>query len=244
LIARCRAKSLIVQLNEERRGRCGGQRGVRGHVVVYPQRPEALCTILPPAIDEISHPICVLFVGGSPPSLSWLKEHARPLCVRGDKVRSALKWLKNNNPLYVDVQISEENLRNLPSDGIPAIPLEFVQETEAYMSANSEYQSSQGYRPFKNSVQDANPSNLPLESLVVSDVEGHASPPELRSAAMRHMLDQKGFIQVPHGSTPESDIHNTDLLPNTYPTLFPYGIGGFEDPRRQSPLSFKRQAKH
>ncbi|KAG1839843.1 hypothetical protein C8R48DRAFT_621413, partial [Suillus tomentosus] len=29
-----------------------------------------------------------------------------------------------------------------------------------------------------------------------------------------------------------------------YPTLFPYGVGGFENPRRSSKLALKRQVKH
>ena len=34
------------------------------------------------------------------------------------------------------------------------------------------------------------------------------------------------------------------LFPKMYPTLFPYGIGGFEDKNRKINISFKRHVKH
>ena len=34
-------------------------------------------------------------------------------------MREALLWLKANNPLYSDIEISEERLSQLPEDGIP-----------------------------------------------------------------------------------------------------------------------------
>ena len=39
--------------------------------------------------------------------------------VRRWKVREALMWLKANNPLYTDIEISEERLLELPEDGVP-----------------------------------------------------------------------------------------------------------------------------
>ena len=53
-----------------------------------------------------------------------------------------------------------------------------------------------------------------------------------------------GFLQVPHDEKPANEFYSPDLLPLTYPTLFPYGIGGFEDFQRTTALSFKRQVKY
>jgi hypothetical protein len=38
---------------------------MKGHIIIYPQRPEWIATILPPTIDDIVTPICVIFVGSS-----------------------------------------------------------------------------------------------------------------------------------------------------------------------------------
>ncbi|KZT31057.1 hypothetical protein SISSUDRAFT_959358, partial [Sistotremastrum suecicum HHB10207 ss-3] len=103
MIARCRAKSWIIHLKEEDRSsrRPPTQRGFKGNIIVFPQRPEKLLDVLPPSIHDIVTPICVIFVGGSSaPTKEWLKNKATPLVARREKVRAALVWLKNNNPLY------------------------------------------------------------------------------------------------------------------------------------------------
>jgi hypothetical protein len=41
-----------------------------------------------------------------------------------------------------------------------------------------------------------------------------------------------------------SEHNNPDLMPGMFPTLFPFGIGGFEDKSRKTPLSFKEQAAY
>ena len=42
--------------------------------------------MLPPSIEEVVSPICVIFVGSSPPSTEWLCDKAKPLAVHADKV--------------------------------------------------------------------------------------------------------------------------------------------------------------
>jgi hypothetical protein len=70
MIALYRAKSCIVQLKEENESASNSinQRGLKGHIIIYPQRPEHLVSVLPPTVDNIITPICVLFVGSSPPT--------------------------------------------------------------------------------------------------------------------------------------------------------------------------------
>ena len=87
MIARCRAKCWIVQLKEENPTIVApdSQRGFKGHIIIYPQRPSEIAKMLPPNLTEIITPICVLFVGSTPPSAEWLCEKAKPLCVRREK---------------------------------------------------------------------------------------------------------------------------------------------------------------
>ncbi len=74
IIAQSCAKCWIVQLTEDSRDITlpSTQRALKGHVIVYPQRPSEIARILPPSVDEIITPVCVLFVGSSPPSADWL----------------------------------------------------------------------------------------------------------------------------------------------------------------------------
>ncbi|KAK6988532.1 hypothetical protein R3P38DRAFT_2442792, partial [Favolaschia claudopus] len=58
------------------------QRGVKGQVIIDPQQPSKLADVLPPTLEEIVSPVCVLFVGSNPPTNEWLREHAKPLAVK------------------------------------------------------------------------------------------------------------------------------------------------------------------
>lgn len=47
-----------------------------------------------------------------------------------------------------------------------------------------------------------------------------------------------------HGGTAINEYNNPDPFPGMYPTLFPLGVGGFEDPLRKTKLSFHAQANY
>jgi hypothetical protein len=88
MIAKCRAKCWVIQLKEDYldSSLSTSQRGVKGHIIVYPQRPSAIANILPPSINEMTTPICVIFVGSSPPTKEWLRTKAKPLAVRRENI--------------------------------------------------------------------------------------------------------------------------------------------------------------
>ncbi|KAJ7919507.1 hypothetical protein B0H13DRAFT_1606115, partial [Mycena leptocephala] len=123
MIAVCRAKCWIIQLRDDDYESASSipttQRGVRGHIIIYPQRPSAIAQSLPPSISDIITPICVIFVGSSPPTEEWLKNKATPLIVRKERVMNTLCWLKIHNHLYRDVFIDHSVLANEPSENIP-----------------------------------------------------------------------------------------------------------------------------
>ena len=103
MIALCHAKCCVVHLKADGQEYVShsAQHGVKGNLIVYPQTPSDIAKKLPPSIEDIASPICVLFIGSHPPSNEWLRDKAKPLAVRGSKVRQALLWLKHNNHLYV-----------------------------------------------------------------------------------------------------------------------------------------------
>ena len=49
---------------------------------------------------------------------------------------------------------------------------------------------------------------------------------------------------IPRGSAPSNEYNNPTLLLGLYPTLFPYGAGGFEDSSRPIKISFKKQIQY
>ncbi|KAJ3724891.1 hypothetical protein C8R42DRAFT_764834, partial [Lentinula raphanica] len=120
MIAQCRAKCWIVQLKEENSSvhSSTSQRGLRGNIIIYPQKITGICKVLPPSLEDLAALMCVVFVGSQPPSQDWLQSNAKPLLVRVHRVRAALQWLKAHNPLYKDIIINTAVLDSLPQEGI------------------------------------------------------------------------------------------------------------------------------
>ncbi|THU77749.1 hypothetical protein K435DRAFT_586584, partial [Dendrothele bispora CBS 962.96] len=247
MIARCRAKCWIIQLKEEERASDPiTQRGVKGHIIIYPQQPSAVAKLLPPSIEEISSPICVLFIGSQPPSREWLRTKAKPLTVRPSVVRRTLQWLKLHNRLYKDIEINNQVLNNLPENYVLPVHIEHIPANNSLDTLTSRYDSiSEPDRSTEPVSGDASANaQVPFESVVITDVDGNASANELRAAAMSHVKKGGAYVQVAHEPVPANEFYNADLFPMIYPTLFPYGVGGFENSKRSSPISFKRHVKH
>ncbi|KAI0038796.1 hypothetical protein FA95DRAFT_1585420 [Auriscalpium vulgare] len=249
MIARCRSKCWVVQLREDNQELSlpNAQRGMKGHIIVYPQRPGELATMLPPPVDELITPICVLFVGSTPPTQEWLLQHAKPLAVRREKVRAALVWLKAHNPLYKDVTIAHEVLDGLQAEQILPVHVEHVLPSAAGDSLTARYDASESMTASLERSLQQSQSETPVtfQNVVITDVDGHAPSNELRAAAMRHVKHKGGaYVQIPHDPDPVNEFSHPALFPMIYPTLFPYGVGGFDDDRRLAKLSMKRQVKH
>ncbi|KAH7931394.1 hypothetical protein BV22DRAFT_1101301 [Leucogyrophana mollusca] len=244
MIARCRAKSWIIQLKEENGLSTSPnvQRGMKGHVIIYPQQPSRLMEVLPPSIEDVVTPICVIFVGAKPPTDEWLRTKARPLVVRKERVRAALIWLQQHNPYYKDVEINHVVLDGLQQEQILPVHVEHILPGQADDALTSRYDALDAKLDEARSVSNGRPGELPFQNVVIADVDGNAPSNQLRAAALRHVKRQGGgYMEIPHGGSPVNEFLNTSLFPMIYPTLYPYGIGGFENPARSQKLSMKRQ---
>ncbi|KAG2110212.1 uncharacterized protein F5147DRAFT_574833 [Suillus discolor] len=242
MIARCRAKCWIIQLKEENQDLqlSTNQCGIKGHIIVYPQHPEGIANILPLSVDDIIMLICIIFVGSCPPTRAWLEEKAKPLIARREKVHAALVWLKEHNHLYKDITIDFDVLNSMEDKMLMPFHIDHVLPNDACDFLTLKYDATK-------SVQSEDSSNLEatFENVVVTDVDGNASANELRAAAVHHIKNKGGgYVQVPHNPQPVNEFFNLNLFPMIYPTLFPYGLGGFEDHLRPEPLLIKRHVKH
>ncbi|KAG2148982.1 uncharacterized protein EDB93DRAFT_1278922 [Suillus bovinus] len=239
MIARCRAKCWIIQLKEENQDLqlSSNQRGMKGHIIIYPQRPEGIAKILPPPVSDIITPICVIFVGSCPSTREWLEEKAKPLIAQREKVRAALVWLKKHNQLYKDVIIDFDVLNSMEEKTLMPFHVDHVLPNDARDSLTSKYDATEAVQ-LDDKVLEHTSND---QSVVVTDVDGNASANELHAAAVRHIKNKGGgYVQIPHGPEPVNEFFDPDLFPMIYPTLFPYGLGGFEDHLRSKPLSIKR----
>ena len=67
-----------------------------------------------------------------------------------------------------------------------------------------------------------------LQNIVVTGIDmSDTSSNQMRTAALRHLKNGGGYIEIQHGSKPANEYDDENLFPLLFPTLFPYGIGGF-----------------
>lgn len=89
-----------------------------------------------------------------------------------------------------------------------------------------------------------------IESHGVFDPESSTIPGRTFTAnALRNLVtqdssDSKPDLTIYHSSSAVPEYDNPSLLPGMFPTLFPYGLGGFEDKYRATPISFRKQAEY
>lgn len=98
-----------------------------------------------------------------------------------------------------------------------------------------------------------NDSDIMLEKMGVSDPESENFGGCTFTASVLHNL-VKNLDKVEDSNLPDLVIHNSqaaiceynnpNLVPGMFLTLFPFGIGGFEDKARQTGLSFQQQAQY
>lgn len=256
LIARRRAKAWIVHLqesaDEDEDGRRPAnvnipprQRAMKGHVITYPSKPEKVSPFLPSSLESVSSLMCVVFVGSKAPTKEWLKTKAKPLVVRREKVRKALLWLRQNNDLYRDIKFNEDVLQSLPVEDILPVEVHVEQPNAANEAQGGRYDSGVNASCECEKTCTCRPSEAVLQSLVITDLDNiNVSSSQMKAAALKHLKSGKGFLEVQHEPDPVNEYEDELLFPLLYPTLFPYGTGGFEAKDCPVRLSMKRQAKH
>ncbi|KAK0243351.1 hypothetical protein EDD85DRAFT_761524 [Armillaria nabsnona] len=95
--------------------------GLNGNISTFPLNASHIAglvsaTVLPPQARVLAAVIGITFV--SPRGIK-MRELPKLFHVRRARVYDALQWLKNNNPLYQDVIISDNTLSQLPEEGVP-----------------------------------------------------------------------------------------------------------------------------
>ncbi|KAJ3766707.1 hypothetical protein FB446DRAFT_767332 [Lentinula raphanica] len=158
-----------------------------------------------------------------PPSLD---EIAAAICVIFEWLRTKAKLLAIR--LHKDVVINVSLLDSLPDEHFLSVHVEHVMASSTLNALTSGY----------------SPMSVPSGSPTDDHVDGSATSNQLRAAALRHVQNNGAFVQIPHAVQPVNEFVNPELFPLIYPTLFPYGIGGFEHHSRSVRVSFQCQVKH
>ncbi len=221
------------------------QRGLKGHIIIFPSHPENLGQVLPPPLSKIITPICVVFVGSCKPSKEWLLQKAKPLIVRCEKVRAALIWLKHNNHLYHDISIDHTALDQILEEDALPVEIKLRPDSDSLVAVNSTYTSALHVSDSEPSVSLATLDQVMFQNAVVTDIEGNeVSVKSMSLAALNHLRAGGAYIRMLHDNVPSNEYTDYNLFPLLYPTLFPYSIGGFEHPERAVYVSMREHSNH
>ena len=124
--------------------------------------------------------------------------------------------------------IDEHSLNTFPTSNVLPVHIELVNKIDASEVLTSHYDVPQ-LEVHSTDIEPSDNKTI-FDSIVIAGLGDNATVNHMWAAAMVHMKTKGGgFLQIPHGDRPVNEFYNAELLPLTYPTLFPYGLGGFED---------------
>ncbi|KAF8804157.1 hypothetical protein BYT27DRAFT_7302151 [Phlegmacium glaucopus] len=242
--------------------------GLRGNVSTYRLHQSQISTmidgsIMPQGAKVLTATVGITFVG--PKNLPE-KTLPNMFKVRRARVKSALEWLKKNNPLYKDITISASRLAQLPEDDIP---YELLATTKFSTDVNTLYAEQEGYVPSQEVIDEDNeeesasmedtdvdddetvmePGVVPLAHLGVVDVDGvEVTESELMAHALANcsqgtqeedymirrgsaFVNEYARVDAATGQRNDGGPSDANHLLGCFPTLFPFGRGGFETER-------------
>ncbi|KAJ7203078.1 hypothetical protein GGX14DRAFT_296570, partial [Mycena pura] len=163
-----------------------------------------------------------------------------PLLVRRGHILRALQWLKLNNPLYSDVLLDLNALKEYPIDGHVPFPVQ-RQATNGLICSQSSTYTGHGIDTteaiFAAELADTE-TDIPITTSGTFDVEeAEFSLNRRKIAALKHLKAGGAFVKT-STSTETLPTRNTpEVYGMLWPTLFPYGVGIFEDPVRLQKVS-------
>jgi hypothetical protein len=229
----------------------------KGNSCAHPQNTVSTARVLPRTPTDVAGCISVVFTGPNNKTIptAALKNIFR---VRKSVIREFLGWLKTNNPLYKDVEISEANLAMYGNDGddisLPGIDRRVIVNNDNDADRLFESETA-GFETHPAGVDDRAvkfPDALQRDDVFIEntgtyDADGITIPHRHSLASGLRNFTKSGNtpdLIIPRGSDAVPEYSNPKLFPGMFPTLFPHGLGGFDDDMRQVPISFQKQVEY
>ena len=128
--------------------------GLKGNVSTYHLDQSQIAsmidgTMMPQQAKVLAATIGITFVGPKNLPDKYLPDMFK---VRRGRVRRALEWLKENNPLFANITISESRLADLPENDVP---YELQATTKLSTDVSSLYAEQDGYVPVQETCNDS-----------------------------------------------------------------------------------------
>ncbi|KAJ7214407.1 hypothetical protein GGX14DRAFT_300742, partial [Mycena pura] len=210
------------------------QRAAHGNVCVHPHEISELATVLPRPMSALYDEIVVIFVSDDQEATANIFERT-PFLVRRGHILRALEWLKRNNPLYSDIILDYEALKEYPVDGLVPFPVQRQASNGTIRSQSSTY-TGHGIDTTEEifaAQSDDITGDIPVTTSGTFDVEEAEVSLNLRKiAALAHLKSGGAFVKSSTSTETLATRNKPDVYGMLWPTLFPYGVGIFEDPVR------------
>ncbi|KAJ7355963.1 hypothetical protein DFH08DRAFT_955397 [Mycena albidolilacea] len=167
-----------------------------------------------------------------------------PFLVRRGHILRALNWLKENNPLYHNIQIDLIALAEYPADDDGCVPflVQHQSDSETIRGQNATY-TGHGIDTTEAIFAEHSGSDedIPLSVTGTFDVENSGIDLDSRKVeALRRLKAGASFAKTSTMADTLSVQDNPNVYGMLWPVLFPYGVGMFDDPvRLQKESGFK-----
>lgn len=222
-----------------------------GNTCAHEMNIESTASVLPRTPDNINGLLSVVFIGPGRFKSDCLQSMFH---VRKAKIWRFLHWLKfeAHNPLYQNITLDPLSADMYPIDGVlPGIDNRVIHDTHLNVQATFDTETAGiDDHPALQVRQDSDTMDpvIFLEKMGVSDPESVTlQGRSFTASALRNLVREpsnRPDLIIHRSSTAVPEYNNPSLFPGMFPTLYPFGTGGFDNPARQSPLSFQQQANY
>jgi hypothetical protein len=226
---------------------------LHGNTCAHETNVVSTVSVLPHTPADINGMLSVIFVGPTKLTDNSLKTMYR---VRKKLVWAFLCWLCTHNRLYRHVRLDEDVMNQYSEDGtVPGVAARVIYDHESDVrSIFAEETAGFSEHPAETFVMgcskdsENDDTHVLLESMGVSDADSSKlSGCTFTASALCNLMPtdcERPSLEMHRGRDAVSEYDNPDLIPGMFPTLFPFGIGGFDDKTRPTPLGFRRQIEY